>query len=107
MALWKTKPTATALAPERPHLDPGLGLRLAAQLGDVVTSLGCMTAQTAMLAQEINGRLAAGEIADEQAAEIVNRLNNAHQDVESACRLVGRVRESLGPPSAQEVHVHA
>jgi hypothetical protein len=105
MLTWKRKDRPAEQAPPAPEpLGTERGLALAAGMGDVVTSLGCMTAQVGMLAQEVNRRLVGGAIADEQAAAILTKLHTAHQDIESACRLVGRVRTELAPPEPAAGH---
>lgn len=88
-------------------LSPATGLTLSDMLGQVISGIGCLTANVAQAAQEIQRKLVAGEIDEETAADMTMRLRNAHQDIESACRLVSRVRAEASPAEQHEAAHHA
>lgn len=91
-----------------PHeqIMPETARQLAGNLGAVISGAGCLTGNLAQAAADIQQRLADGALSEPDAATLVDRLHNAHQDIERACSMVSRIRASIAPPAATHDAAH-
>jgi hypothetical protein len=76
------------------------GQKAAVQLHEIIMGAGCLVANVAGLGQELAIAVTEGTISEADLDEAINRVHNAHDDLERACKRVSQVRKSLAPPVA-------
>lgn len=93
-------------AHQHERIQPETARQLAGNLGAVISGAGCLTGNLAQAAADVQQRLADGSLSESDAATLVDRLHNAHQDIERACSMVSRIRASIAPPAASHDAEH-